>query len=140
MLSIALESLRLPLAVIGMIPVSFIGLFLTFGLSDFSFDQGGFAALVMLCGLTVNAGIYILSEYGALRGGEQVHRYVRAFGHKIVPISLTILSTVLGLIPFLSDGPSEVFWFDLAIGTISGLLFSVVALLVFFPVFALRRR
>ena len=40
----------------------------------------------------------------------------------------------------LSDGPSEVFWFDLAIGTISGLLFSVVALLVFFPVFALRRR
>ena len=76
---------------------------------------------------------------GPLRGGEPVHRYLRAFGHKIAPISLTILSTVLGLVPFLTDGPGEVFWFDLAVGTISGLLFSVLALLLFFPPFFLHK-
>ena len=65
--------------------------------------------------------------------------YLRAFSRKIQPISLTILSTVLGLVPFLFDGPGEVFWFAFAIGTIAGLLFSVLALLFWLPVFALRR-
>ena len=131
--AIHFNSLRLPLAIILMIPLSFVGLFLAFGLSDFTFDKGGFAAFVMLCGITVNAGIYLISEW--LAEGS----YLRAFGHKIQPISLTILSTVLGLIPFLFDGPSEVFWFAFAIGTIAGLLFSVLALLFYLPVFVLPR-
>ena len=43
--------------------------------------------------------------------------YVRAFGRKIHPIMLTVISTILGLVPFLTDGPEEVFWFDFAVGT-----------------------
>ena len=43
--------------------------------------------------------------------------------------------TVLGLIPFLTDGPSEVLWFDFAAGTISGMLFSVLAVVFVLPVF-----
>lgn len=46
-------------------------------------------------------------------------------------------STVLGLIPFLTDGPEEVFWFDFAVGTIGGMLFSVIALILVLPVFLL---
>ena len=137
MLAIAFESLRSPFAVILMIPESFIGLFLVFGLSDFSFDQGGFAALVMLCGITVNAGIYLVCEYKAFKR-QGLEAYKRAFSAKITPISLTIISTTLGLLPFLSDGPTEVFWFDFAIGTIGGLSMSVVALLFFLPVFLIR--
>ena len=38
-------------------------------------------------------------------------------------------------IPFLTDGPSEVFWFDFAAGTISGMLFSVLAMVFVLPVF-----
>ncbi len=143
MLSMAFESLRYPFAVIFMIPISFIGLFLTFGLSDFAFDQGGFAALVMLCGIVVNAGIYLVTTYQRFGGSvrltkeRQIRRFVKAFNHKIVPISLTIASTVFGLLPFLSDGPEEVFWFDFAIGTIGGLFFSVIALLFYLPVFVI---
>lgn len=48
---------------------------------------------------------------------------------------LTIISTVLGLVPFLFDGPKEVFWFPFAVGTIAGMVFSLVALLLYFPVF-----
>ena len=142
MLAITFESLRLPLAVILMIPIAFIGLFLTFGLSDLSFDQGGFAAFVMLCGIVVNAGIYLLLTYKqqlSVSSNRKIRAYVRAFGIKITPIMLTIISTVLGLIPFLTDGPDEVFWFDFAIGTISGMLFSLIAIFFYLPVFAVSR-
>ena len=136
--AIHFNSLRYPFAIIFLIPVSFIGLFLAFGLSDFTFDKGGFAAFVMLSGITVNAGIYLVSSW--LRDGarKSVRAYVRAFDRKIWPISLTIISTILGLVPFLFDGPSEVFWFAFAVGTISGLLFSVIALLLFLPAFLWR--
>jgi multidrug efflux pump subunit AcrB len=40
----------------------FIGIFLTFYLFKLNFDQGGFASFVLLCGLTVNANIYIIDE------------------------------------------------------------------------------
>lgn len=130
------NSLRYPLAVIWLIPISFIGLFLIFGLTDFTFDKGGFAAFIMLSGITVNAGIYLVSAWLQSKGeGTDIKRYLRSFNRKIWPITLTIMSTVLGLIPFLFDGPGEVFWFSFAVGTISGLLFSVIALLFFLPVF-----
>lgn len=141
------NSLRYPIAIIVMIPVSFIGEFLAFGLSDFAFDKGGFAAFVMLSGITVNAGIYLVSAFrkmisgcsGSSSSDIQVRSYVRAFNTKIVPISLTIISSVIGLVPFLFDGPSEVFWFDFAIGTIAGLVMSVAALILLLPVFALKK-
>lgn len=140
MLAMSFESLKLPFAVILMIPVSFIGLFLAFGLSELTFDQGGFAAFVMLCGIVVNAGIYLVRTYQKTAGPNRLRCYVKAFNHKVNPILLTILSTILGLLPFLSDGPEEVFWFDFAVGTISGLLFSMIAMYFYLPIFVLSRR
>ena len=140
MLAMSFESLKLPFAVILMIPVSFIGLFLAFGLSELTFDQGGFAAFVMLCGIVVNAGIYLVRTYQKTEGPNRLRCYVKAFNHKVNPILLTILSTILGLLPFLSDGPEEVFWFDFAVGTISGLLFSMIAMYFYLPIFVLSRR
>ena len=133
MLAMTFESFRYPLPVIFMIPISFIGLFLVFGLTDFAFDQGGFAAFVMLCGIVVNAGIYLVTTY------QETRDYIKAFSRKITPISLTIVSTILGLLPFLSDGPEEVFWFDFAIGTIAGMAFSVIAIIFVLPVFCIRQ-
>lgn len=63
---------------------------------------------------------------------------IRAFNVKIWPIFLTILSTILGLVPFFFDGPSEVFWFAFAIGTVSGLVFSILALVFVLQVFAIN--
>ena len=57
-----------------------------------------------------------------------------------MPIFLTVVSTALGLALFLSDGPEEVFWFDFAAGTIGGLLFSLFVLVLFLPVFAVKRK
>ena len=129
--AILFESLLQPLAIISLIPVSFIGIFLIFRITETTFDQGGFASMIMLAGIVVNAGIYIVNEYNRM----PAHRrsFVRAYNHKIIPISLTILSTVLGLAPFLIDGKEEVFWFAFAIGTMGGMLFSYAALIVLLP-------
>ena len=53
---------------------------------------------------------------------------------------LTVISTVLGLVPFLFDGPDEVFWFPFAVGTIGGLLFSLIAFVFYMPLFCFRRK
>jgi len=135
--AILLESLLQPLAVIATIPLSFIGVFLTFALFKFPFDQGGYASMVLLCGLSVNSALYILNDYNQYRRrhplGPRLNYYLKAFNHKITPVLLTILSTSLGLIPFLIGGQDEGFWFSLAAGAIGGLVFSLLAIIIWLP-------
>lgn len=144
--SVLFESLLLPLAVILMIPLSYIGIFLTFPIFNLNFDQGGFAAFILLSGITVSSALYIINDFNNLKHKSQnlkissVRLYLKAYNQKIFPIMLTILSTSLGLIPFLSGGPKEVFWPALAAGTIGGLLFSLIGLWVYLPVLLLKRR
>ena len=135
MCAILFESLLLPLLIIILIPFSFIGVFLSFGITGCSFDQGGYASLIMLSGLVVNAGIYLLCEFRGQK--NNIRGYLKAFNRKIIPILLTVISTVLGLIPFLVDGPDEVFWFAFALGTIGGLIFSLLGLVLLTPVWAI---
>ncbi len=138
--SILFESLRQPLVIISLIPISFIGTFLTFVLSGVNFGTGGFASLVLLSGLVVNAAIYLVNEYNdtllrLVGRDDPVKLYVKAYNHKIIPILLTVLSTALGLVPFLLDGAEgDDFWLSFAVGSISGLLFSVVALVLVMPI------
>lgn len=142
--SILFNSLRQPFAIIFMIPVSMIGVFMTFHLFRLKFDQGGFASMILLAGITVNAAIYIISEYYGLRRryprAGKLRLFIRAMRVKITPVLLTVLSTVLGFIPFLIGTSKESFWFPLAAGTIGGLVMSLVALLIYLPVFLLPRR
>ena len=138
--AILFESLRLPLVIISLIPVSFIGTFLTYWMTGVEFGTGGFASLVLLSGLTVNAGIYILAEYRHIHSAVSISHsaiqcYVRAYHHKIIAVFLTIFSTALGLVPFFIDGDSSPFWFSFAVGSTGGILFSIIALVFVMPIF-----
>ena len=133
--AILFENLRQPFYIIITIPISFIGLFLIFSLFDFSFDQGGYAAFVMLGGLVVNAAIFIVNDLNNSKLKKYNRAVLKSVLGKAQPIMLTILSTCFGLIPFLIEGESEAFWFSLAIGTIGGLMFSTVAVFLCLPVF-----
>jgi len=139
--AILFESLWQPLAVISLVPFGFIGLFLTFYLFNLNFNQGGFAALVLLCGLTINAAIYIINDYNNLKNSpcSSYRKYMQALHGKITPVMLTILSTILGLIPFVVGEHREPFWFALAAGTMGGLLFSLVGILFYLPMFFFRK-
>lgn len=135
--AILFDSLSQPLAIIFVIPVSYIGVFLTFYLFGLNFDQGGFASFVLLCGITVNASIYILNEYNAIRRNfpklSPLRAYTKAWNVKIIPIFLTVMSTILGFVPFMI-GEKTPFWFPLAAGTIGGLVMSVVGIFIYLPV------
>lgn len=98
----------------------------------------------MLSGISVNAGIYLLNQFNLFNAERKLSQnieklYIKAYNHKIIPILLTIISTVLGLIPFLTDGVSEVFWFSFAVGTMGGLLFSLAGIVLFLPVLSGRK-
>lgn len=141
--SILFNSLRQPLAVIFVIPISYIGVFLTFYWFKLNFDQGGFASFVLLCGITVNASIYILNEYNQLRINKPLmpawRAYLKAWNAKITPIFLTVISTILGFIPFMLGPDKEAFWFPLAAGTIGGLIMSVLGIFIYLPLFTLKK-
>ena len=140
--SILFNSLKQPLAVIFVIPISYIGVFLTFYTFKLNFDQGGFASFVLLCGITVNASIYILNEYNQLLEAHPnwsaLRAYLKAWSAKITPIFLTFISTILGFIPFMLGTDKEAFWFPLAAGTIGGLIMSLLGIFVYLPIFTLK--
>jgi multidrug efflux pump subunit AcrB len=142
--SVLFNSIRQPLAVIFVIPVSFIGVFLTFYGFKLNFDQGGFASFILLSGITVNASIYILNDFNRIRrerpGLSSLKAYIKAWNSKIIPIFLTVISTMLGFIPFMVGTSKEAFWFPLAAGTIGGLAMSIVGIFLFLPLMVVGRR
>jgi multidrug efflux pump subunit AcrB len=141
--SILFESFRQALAILMLVPVSFIGVFITFYWFHINFDMGGFAAFIILSGLTVNSGIYLINDYNEFRKqqakGNLQNLYLRAYRHKIQAILLTILSTALGMLPFIWSGQKETFWYTLAAGTIGGLMFSIVGLFFLLPLLVLPK-
>jgi len=141
--SILFESFTQPFIILSVIPISFIGVFLTFYFFNFNFDQGGLASFVLLSGITVNASIFILNDFNKLKkefpNQDKIRLYLQAFQQKIFPILLTVISTILGFIPFVKDGQGEVFWFALGVGTIGGLIFSMIGILFYLPIFTLKK-
>jgi multidrug efflux pump subunit AcrB len=143
--TILFESFRSTMVVISIIPVTLIGTFLTFYFSGAEFGAGGFASLVLLCGITVNSGIYILNQYNILQrstasGIGAVGLYVKAYNHKIIPVFLTVASTITGLIPFFFDGKEEPFWCSFATGVTGGLVLSILAIIFIMPLFVRFKR
>ncbi|MDY7396710.1 efflux RND transporter permease subunit [Aureibaculum sp. 2210JD6-5] len=142
--TILLESLKQPLAIISMIPLSFIGVFLTFYLFDFNFDQGGYASFILLSGISVNSALFIINDHNNLKkqypNRNNQALYFKAFNYKIIPIILTITSTIVGLIPFVWNGQNEAFWFSFAVGSIGGLLFSFLGIFFYLPLFITKKK
>lgn len=136
--SVLFNSFKQPFSVIFVIPIAFIGIFLTFYLFKLNFDQGGFASFVLLCGIAVNANIYVMSEYNNIlkkRNISRLNAYIKAWNVKISPIFLTVVSTILGFIPFMVGEYKEAFWFPLAAGTIGGMVTSLIGSFCFLPLF-----
>lgn len=136
------ENIRHPLAILAMVPLSLIGLFLVFAWGGIHFDQGGYAAIVLLGGLTLHSAVFVLSDYYR---HPQRHRLpnkalLKALLVRSRAIALAVCSTVVGLLPFLIGKADEPFWFPLAAGTTGGLLFSLIALYAVVPVMVWSRK
>ncbi len=54
---------------------------------------------------------------------------------KALPVFLTVLSTLLGMVPFLIDKKDDNdFWFTFAVGSMGGLIFSILAYVFVMPI------
>lgn len=137
--SILFNSLEWGLVPLCMIPLSYIGIFLCVYFFKFEFNQGGLAAFLLVAGLSVNGAILIINDYLNLKKGQKrqapLKLFLRAFDGKIIPIFITSLSTCLGLVPFLIFDNHQAFWYTLSIASISGILFSLLVLILFLPLF-----
>jgi hypothetical protein len=141
--AVLFESLVQPISVIALIPFSLTGIFLIFFLTNVPFGKGGYAAIFLLSGITVNAAIYIVDAYNNfLKEGEMsaIKALALAFHEKLVPIILTIASTIAGLTPFLFLRLSDPFWYALSLGAIGGLCSSLVAVFLILPVMLQRSK
>jgi multidrug efflux pump subunit AcrB len=141
--SILFNSLRQGFANLLLIPTSFIGIFLTFYWGGFYFDQGGYAAFLLVSGTVVNSLILLANDYNYFQkkqpNNQHISHYIKAFRQKILPIWLTVISTVVGMVPFMVLGDKEVFWFSLSVGSAGGLLFSLIVITVFIPIIMLAK-
>lgn len=139
--SILLNSLTQSLIVITVIPISYIGIFLSFYFFNIPMGQGGIGAFILLSGLTCNSVIYLLNDYNSIHKNQNtiIKAYLKAFNGKIIPIIMTILSTALGFIPFMIDSKTDSFWFSLSIGTIFGLIISLLGIVIYLPIMLIPR-
>ena len=142
-LSVLLESIKKPIAIIALTFVAFSGIFLTFYWFDINFDQGGYASFILIAGISINASLYILNEYNVIakiRNFDNKQIYIKAFSNKIIPILLTVISTILALLPFIIYAKEEPFWYAFAAGSIGGLTFSIIGLIIWLPAMVLKNR
>ena len=131
------ESLRKPLSIILSVPMSLIGLFLGFYLFDVNFGRGGYAALILLIGLSVNNGILLVSRMARLTQGatrEASQCIIEAVVQRSRPILITTFTTVAGFLPFVIGGDPCSFWYSFAFAVICGLLTSTAMILLVIPV------
>lgn len=131
------ESLTYPFIIIFSIPFAFIGSLLLLAITGEPLGIMGLIGLVMLVGMVVKNGI-VLVDYINLnreRGMSIVTAVVHAARSRLRPILMTILTTILGMIPLaVGTGQGSEMWQSLGISIIGGMTFSTVVTLVLIPV------
>lgn len=133
------ESLLLPTAVLTSLIFSFTGVFWAFLVTGNPMDVMGMIGMLILMGIVVNNGIVLVDRINQLAnsGMSVPDAIVEGCLTRIRPILMTVLTTVLGLLPLAfgdvnigGDGPP---YAPMAIAIIGGLLFSTITSLFLVP-------
>lgn len=128
------RSLLQPLIVFTAIPFALIGSFLALFLTGYTFSFTAFIGLTSLVGIVVNNAIILVDYANQMREeGMSIREAVAESAHtRFLPIMLTTLTTVSGLIPLTLSGSSM--WAPLGWVIIGGLLLSTFLTLIIVPV------
>ena len=127
------NSVLLPFVVISVIPLSFLGVIIGNVLMGMNFTMIGMIGVVGLAGIVVNDGI-IMIEF--LKDAKTIQNLEERATHRVRPILLTSITTVLGLatLIFYPFGQSVILQ-PLAIAIGFGLAFSTMLNLFYLPLF-----
>ena len=133
------ESLMLPTAVLTSLFFSFTGVFWAFLITGNAMTVMGMIGMLILMGIVVNNGIVLVDRINHLAnmGMSVPDAIIEGCLSRVRPILMTVLTTVLGLLPLAlgdvsigGDGPP---YAPMAIAIIGGLLFSTVTSLFLVP-------
>lgn len=130
------ESLLHPFTILLTIPLAVVGALLLFFITGTTLNMMGIIGIVMLVGIAVNNSILLVDRINQLKsnGMELTEAIVQAGQHRIRPILMTSLTTILALAPMLSgssDGSS--LRSAMAIAVIGGLATSTLMSLMVIP-------
>ena len=82
----------------------------------------------------------MIHSFNTISCKNSLRRYILAWNRMVVPVYITILSTILAFTPFLVGDGADVFWRALAAGTIGGLLFSMLLLFLLLPLGLVKKK
>jgi HAE1 family hydrophobic/amphiphilic exporter-1 len=131
------ESFLDPFIIMFTLPMTFIGVVWMLLITGDTFNAMSGIGVVMLAGIVVNNGIILVDYINLLRKrGYDLLEAVRLGGRaRLRPILMTMLTTVLGLVPMaLAFGSGSEMRAPMARTVIGGLLVSTVFTLIFIPV------
>jgi HAE1 family hydrophobic/amphiphilic exporter-1 len=131
------ESLRDPFIIMFSIPLASIGVVGALLLTDTPFSMQAYVGIIMLAGIVVSNAILLVDYANTLRhrDGMELRPAIELAGrHRLRPILMTSVCTMLGLVPMsLGIGEGSEMQVPLARVVIGGLLTSTLITLVFVP-------
>jgi multidrug efflux pump subunit AcrB len=148
-LVIQFNSLSQPLIIMSAVVISLVGVFI--GLILYAMPFGIIMTgigIISLAGVVVNNNIVLIDYINVLRkrGFSRREALIRAGLRRFRPVTLTAITTILGLIPltfgfgfdiysfsFAGSGESAEFWRSMGISVIFGLAFATVLTLLIVP-------
>jgi multidrug efflux pump subunit AcrB len=95
------KSLRLPLIMLFTIPVSLLGIVLALVAGGQGFSITALMGVLMVVGIAVSNGILLIDDANRryCEGVDKIEAVVAAARTRFIPIAMTSLATVIGLIP-----------------------------------------
>jgi multidrug efflux pump subunit AcrB len=128
------RSFKQPLIIFLAIPFAAIGMIWALYITGYSFSFTAFVGLTSLVGIVVNNSIILVDYTNKLRaeGRSLVEAIQLAAETRLIPIVLTALTTIGGLIPLTLKGGT--LWAPMGWTIIGGLLASTVMTLIIVPV------
>ncbi|NQD37553.1 efflux RND transporter permease subunit [Permianibacter sp. IMCC34836] len=131
------ESLLHPFVIMFSVPLALVGAVLALVLTKQTISVVVFIGLIMLAGIVVNNAIVLIDRINQLRAEDlQKLAAVREAGRsRLRPIMMTMLTTVLGMVPLaLGIGEGAEIRAPMAITVIGGITVSTLLTLVVIPV------
>jgi multidrug efflux pump subunit AcrB len=130
------KSLKDPFTIMFSVPMGLIGVFWALYLTNTTLSTTSFMGIIMMVGIVVSNGVLLVEYINELRrhGVPLLDAVPRAGRIRLRPILMTVLTTVVGLLPMaLAFGVGTEANQPLAIAVIGGLLVSTVFTLVLIP-------
>jgi len=135
-MAIQFQSLKSPLIVLSVVPLSFTGGFLACYLTGIELSIVAIIGLIMLVGIVVNNGIVLIDYINVLieEGKSIKEAIITASKTRIRPIFMTSITTIFGVLPLaIGFGQGAEIMQPLAIAVVGGLTYATLLTLIVVP-------